>query len=257
MHVFVAALTALGLATTAVTPPPILEWEEVSRRPHDPAAFTQGLVFDAAGRLFESTGQWGESSLRELDPVSGEVLRFEAQPDEHFSEGLAVVGDDLLQLTWRAGLTRRYAADTFELRGTLAYEGEGWGLCFDGERLVMSDGSDTLTFRDPVTFEPLGSVAVTVAGVPLERLNDLECVEGDVWANVWKSDAIVRIAPDDGRVAGVLDLRGLIEPHPAATDPGAVLNGIAYDPETETFLVTGKRWPEMIEIRMLEAPALS
>jgi glutamine cyclotransferase len=149
--------------------------------------------------------------------------------------------------------------DTFQIERRHRYEGEGWGLCHDGERLVMSDGSDELTFRDPLTFEEVGSVAVTVAGRPLHRLNELECVGDAVWANVWKTDAIARIDPADGQVTGVLDLAGIIEPHPAAADSAAVLNGIAYDAVADTFLITGKRWPELIEIRVSasEADALA
>lgn len=234
---------------------PTLVWEEVSRRPHDPDAFTQGLQLDGRGRLFESTGLRGSSSLREVDPRSGEVLRLWHVPDEHFAEGLALVGDELIQLTWQAGVARRFDTDTFRLTGRYRYDGEGWGLCYDGARLVMSDGSDHLTFRDPGTFEPIGGVDVSLAGEPLDLLNELECVDGAVWANVWLSDSIVRIDPADGRVTGLLDLRGLIEPDPAASESDAVLNGIAYDAAQGTFLLTGKRWPELIEIRVLEPMA--
>lgn len=249
------AILATWLATVSASPAPVpfLEWDVVSRRPHDQAAFTQGLLLDDTGRLYESTGLWGESDLREVDPETGEVLRVEPSPPESFSEGLALVGDELVQLSWRAGQARRFDAASFELLGTHAYDGEGWGLCHDGERLVMSDGSDRLTFRDPQTFESIGSIGVSFAGVPLTRLNELECVDGDVWANVWLTDVIVRIDPSDGRVTGVLDLHGLIQPHPAEADSGAVLNGIAYDSQADTFLVTGKRWPELIEIRLAES----
>jgi len=265
MHVLAAITAALlvassVLATTspppsaessiAPDPVPWLEWEVVSRRPHDSEAFTQGLLLDAHGRLFESTGLRGQSSLREVDPDSGAVLRSRPQPDDQFAEGLAVLGDQLVQLTWRSGLARRYDADTFKVLTRHRYEGEGWGLCFDEQRLVMSDGSDRLTFRDPTTFKTEGTVTVTAAGQPLDRLNELECAVGQVWANVWLTDVIVSIDPSDGRVTGALDLEGIIEPHPADADPSAVLNGIAYDALADTFLVTGKRWPELIEIRV-------
>jgi len=250
----VAIITVLAsflTASTALHPVP-LEWEVVSRRAHDPAAFTQGLAFDREGRLFESTGQWGRSTLREVDPLEGTVLRSRALPDEYFGEGLASVDDELVQLTWKAGLARRYDADTFALVGSHRYDGEGWGLCYDGDRLVMSDGSDTLTFRDAQSFEVLGTVSVTIDGSPLARLNELECDGDSIWANVWMTDSIVRIDPADGRVDGMLDLRGIIEPHPALSASEAVLNGIAYDAATDTFLVTGKDWPELIEIRVGE-----
>jgi glutamine cyclotransferase len=240
--------------TASAASVPMLEWEVVSRRPHDDTAYTQGLVLDEDGRLFESTGLYGHSTLREVDPQSGELLRSRRLPDTQFGEGLALVGDELIQLTWQRGLARRFEVETFELVGRHRYDGQGWGLCFDGVRLVMSDGSDRLTFRDPRSFEVLGGVAVRADGEPVTRLNELECVGGDVWANVWLTDTIVRIDPADGQVTGVLDLAGIIEPHPAASDTGAVLNGIAYDAEAGTFLVTGKEWPELIEIRVSEAP---
>lgn len=253
MHLF-AGLLAILLASAPALPAPVpdLEWEVVSRRPHDATAFTQGLLLDDAGRLFESTGMWGRSDLREVDALTGEVLRRRSSPADLFSEGLAQVGPELVQLSWRAGLARRFDIDTFELSGSHRYEGEGWGLCFDGERLVMSDGSASLSFRDPHTFELTGSLPVTLAGTPLSQLNELECVDGVVWANVWLTDSIVRIDPTDGRVTGVLDLSGIVEPDPAEADPSAVLNGIAYDPAAGTFLVTGKYWPELIEIRVSE-----
>ena len=255
MHVVATLLAALlALAATSsvasVEPVPLLDWDVVSRRPHDTGAFTQGLQLDPRGRLYESTGRYGESTLRETDAGSGEVLRSLALPDEWFGEGLALLDEDLVQITWHAGIAMRRDVETFEPVDTYDYEGEGWGLCFDDERLVMSDGSDRLIFRDAGTFEATGSVAVTFEGQPLQRLNELECVGGSVWANVWGSDAIVRIDPADGRVDGLLDLRGILEPHPAASDPGAVLNGIAWDATTGTFLVTGKLWPELIEIRV-------
>ncbi len=231
---------------------PILDWQEVSRRVHDSTAYTQGLVLDDAGRLFESTGRWGSSTVREVDAANGQVIRSEALPDEWFGEGLALVDGDLIGLTWRAGVAVRRDADTFALIDRYHYEGEGWGLCYDGERLVMSDGSHTLQFRDAHTFETIGSVDVTIDGELLEELNELECVDGSVWANVWRSDTIVRIDPADGRVTGVLDMRGLMEPHPAASDSDAVLNGIAWDATAGTLLVTGKYWPELIEIRVAE-----
>ena len=257
--VVILIVLALLFAVAASSPPAIepvvaLEWEVVSRRAHDSNAFTQGLQLDAAGRLFESTGGYGDSTLRELDPQSGQVERSLALPDDWFAEGLTIVGDDLLQLTWKSGVAIARDADTFESREFHLYDGEGWGLCFDGERLVMSDGSDRLTFRDAATFEVIGSVGVSLHGQPLRQLNELECVDGSVWANVWYSDDIVRIDPADGRVTGVLDLTGIIEPHPASTDSSAVLNGIAWDAAAGTFLVTGKDWPELIEIRVTESP---
>lgn len=243
---------ALAPIAVAAESPPELRWDEVSRTPHDSTAFTQGLQLDAEGRLFESTGLWGRSTLREVDPATGEVLRSVALPDDHFGEGLALVGDRLIQLTYQSGVATSRDAESFEVLETFDYEGQGWGLCFDGRRLVMTDGSDRLTFRDPVTFEATGAVSVTLAGEPLVRLNELECVEDDIWANVWLSSDIVRIDPDDGLVTGVLDLSGVLVPAPVLEDRSAVLNGITYDAAAGTFLVTGKRWPELIEISVTE-----
>lgn len=239
----------------AAPSPVVLEWEVVSRRPHDALAWTQGLQLDPRGRLYESTGLEGRSSLREVDAADGEVLRVVHLPADEFAEGLAVLDDGrLIQLTWQDGIAHAWDADTFSPLPGFTYEGEGWGLCYDETRLVMSDGSDRLTFRDPTTFEMLDGVAVTLEGRPLSLLNELECVGGDVWANVWKSDRIVRIDPSSGAVTGTLDLSGILSAEPAPGEPEPdVLNGIAWDAAAGTFLVTGKLWPELIEIRVWES----
>ena len=262
LAVVVAALSVLSaLSASALSPPspapstipaPYLPWYEVSRVSHDPRAFTQGLVIDDEGRMFELTGIRGQSSLRELDREDGHVTRSEPLPASLFGEGLAFVGDTLVQLTWKAGQAWRWDADTFALEGQWAYDGQGWGLCYDGEHLVMSDGSDRLTFRDPETFEVRAAVSVTLDGRPLTDLNELECVGGVVWANVWHRDEVVRIDPGDGRVTGRLDLSGLLQPDPADEDPEAVLNGLAWDGARGTMWVTGKRWPQMVELRVAE-----
>lgn len=231
---------------------PELAYEVLSRQPHDATAFTQGLQSDGQGALFESTGLYGRSSLRAIDPLSGEILRIVALPDDRFGEGLALVDDRLIQLTWRSGEAFVWDAQTFALLETFSYEGQGWGLCYDGERLIMSDGSSSLTFRDASSFEIVGSVEVTLDGASVDALNELECVRGSVWANVWHDDRILRIDPVDGRVDGVLDLADIIEPHPTTRDSESVLNGIAYDVTTDSYLVTGKRWPQLIEIRINE-----
>lgn len=258
-----AAAAILGLLLTLITliavapapasraaDAPALDWQVVSRRPHDGEAWTQGLQLDDAGQLFESTGLEGRSTLREVDPASGAVLRSVALPEDQFGEGLAIVDDRLIQLTWKNGVATAWDAATFEPLATYAYDGEGWGLCFDGERLIMSDGSDVLTFRDAATFEILGEVPVTLDGQPQALLNELECVDGTVWANVWLTDRIVRIDPTDGVVTGTLDLTGILDGATVETDGADVLNGIAYDAATDTYLVTGKLWPEQLEIRI-------
>jgi glutamine cyclotransferase len=227
-----------------------LTWQVVSQRPHDTGAFTQGLLLDDTGALYESTGKVGKSTVRQVDPLTGVVLRSVPVPGDGFGEGLALVDGRLIQLTWKDGVAFVWDAATLAQTGSFRYTGEGWGLCHDGSRLVMSDGSSTLTFRDPTTFEVLGTVAVRVRGEPLVRLNELECVDGSVWANVWETPWIVRIDAATGQVTGALDTTGIIDPDPSEADPGAVLNGIAYDPVRDTFLLTGKLWPSMFEVRI-------
>jgi len=226
--------------------------EVVAAFPHDTTAFTQGLEF-VDGELVESVGLFGQSDLRRVDPTSGQVLAQVATPDDLFAEGMTRVDDRLIQLTWRAG--RAFVWDTASLEpiAEFTYAGEGWGLCFgraeqgfDGDQLVMSDGSAHLRFRDPGTFLASREVVVTRNGEPVQRLNELECVGGVVWANVWQTDTIVRIDPASGEVTATVDLSTLLQPRP----PGAnVLNGIAFDHDTNTFWVTGKLWPTIFQVR--------
>ena len=217
--------------------------------PHDPAAFTQGLEL-VDGALYEGTGLAGRSQLRELDPATGAVRRAVPLPGELFGEGITVVGDRIWQLTWQDGVVLEWDRASFTVLRQLPLDGEGWGLCHDGERLVRSDGTDRLRFHDPDTFAETGSVAVTLDGVPVTELNELECVDGQVWANVWRTDRLVRIDPADGRVTAVVDATGLLDPaRRAATD---VLNGIAAD--GEDLLLTGKLWPTTFRIRLVPAP---
>ena len=222
--------------------PAILE-----QRPHDPYAFTQGLLF-ADGAFLESTGRYGESSLRRVDPATGRVLKAISLPPNVFGEGLARLGGELFQLTWREHRCFVYDDVTFQKRRELTYEGEGWGLTSDGEALlVLSDGSATLRFVDPTSFRVVRTLAVHEGDRSLERLNELEWVRGEILANVWQASVILRIDPSSGEVRGHLDLSGLPEP-PHHDDPDAVLNGIAYDAAGDRLFVTGKRWSTMFEI---------
>jgi glutaminyl-peptide cyclotransferase len=223
----------------------------LSIRPHDAGAYTQGLLLHG-GSLFESTGLPGRSSLREVDPVTGEVKRRVNLASEYFGEGLALVGDRLIQLTWQEQKAFVYGLSDFKPAGEFRYDGEGWGLCWDGRRLVMTDGSDRLTFRDPGTFAVLGEVHVTLAGQPIDRLNELECVEGSVYANVWQTDDILRIDPTSGKVTAIIDASGLLAP--PERQRAEVLNGIAWDPSRKTFLITGKLWPKMFEVTFTPRP---
>jgi glutamine cyclotransferase len=222
----------------------------LARRPHDQGAFTEGLVL-VDGRLFESTGLTGQSTVREVDPASGDVLRSTPLEAAQFGEGLAAVGDELVQLTWQNGVALVWGRDDLQPRRRLPFVGEGWGLCLDAahDRLVQSDGTATLIFRDPTTFAERGRVAVTRDGKPLERLNELDCSDDGVWANVWKTDTVVRIDPSAGRVTAVVDASGLGPPGAGRED---VLNGIARQPDG-TWLLTGKRWPTLYVARFVPA----
>ncbi|MGY1709608.1 glutaminyl-peptide cyclotransferase [Geodermatophilus sp. SYSU D00758] len=228
---------------------PVLHPEVLAEVPHDPSAFTQGLELHE-GTLYEGTGLEGRSQLRVLDPATGKVQRAESLPGELFGEGIAVAGDRIWQLTWRDGVVLEWDRATLALRQQLPLDGEGWGLCHDGTRLVRSDGTDRLRFHDPVTFAETGSVPVTIDGEPVTQLNELECVDGQVWANVWPSDVLVRIDPTSGRVTAAVDAAGLLDPEQRA-NPDAVLNGIAALGNDE-YLLTGKLWPVSFRVRFVE-----
>jgi len=232
-------------------PAAVLIPEVIETFPHDPDAFTQGFELIGDNVILESTGLRGQSSLRRVALASGEVLERVDVDDDLFAEGLTRVDDTLIQLTWTSGVSLWYNAETFELERTVEYDGEGWGLCFDGDRLVMSDGSDLLTFRDPDTFEALGTVAVTLDGQPVIRLNELECVNGSVWANIWQTSVIVEIDPASGVVENIIDASELVNQR--SNDEG-VLNGIAFDAANEDFLITGKNWNTVFRVRFVSAP---
>ncbi len=203
------------------------------------------------GQLFESTGLYGRSSLRRVRLSTGEVLDRVDLPPGEFGEGLARVEGRLVQLTWRSGLAHVYDLSTFEAERSHRYSTEGWGLCFDGSRLVMSDGSDRLFFRDPTTFALRSQVSVRAGGSPVSQLNELECVGDRVYANVWQTNRIVVIDPESGQVVAEVDASGLLTASEQAR--ADVLNGIAFVPETGRFLVTGKLWPKIFEVELAGA----
>ncbi len=223
----------------------------INAYPHDPAAFTQGLVY-ADGVLYESTGLYGRSSLRRVALETGEVLQRRDLPPEYFGEGLALFDGRLIQLTWQNNTGFVYDARSFEQLHVWEYPAEGWGLTHDGTHLIMSDGSAVLRFLDPYTFAVQREVLVTDGGRPVVRLNELEYVNGEVFANVWQTDWVVRIDPHTGRVLGWVDLSGLLT---ADERQGAdVLNGIAYDAGHNRLFVTGKLWPKLFEIALVPQP---
>ena len=244
----------LGGCATATAPVPggsapvSLRPQVLAELPHDPAAFTQGLEFGPDGALYEGTGVAGRSQLRELDPATGAVRRSVPLPGDLFGEGITVVGDRIWQLSWRDGVALEWDRARFVLLREVPLDGEGWGLCHDAGRLVRSDGSARLRFHDPWTFAETGSVTVTLDGEPVTELNELECVDGQVWANVWRTERIVRIDPADGAVTAVVDAAGLLDgPRRAGAD---VLNGIAATGPDE-FLLTGKYWPASFRVRFV------
>jgi glutaminyl-peptide cyclotransferase len=229
---------------------PSVEYQILRTLPHDPGAYTQGLVYHE-GFLFESTGRYGTSSVRKVRPETGEIIQIKKLSDEYFGEGLALVGTELVQLTWRSGRAFVFDSDSLTLLRTLDYEGEGWGLCFDGESLFMSNGSDRLLRRDPATFEVLEELQVTQDGISVSRLNELECVGNSIYANVYQTTRIVQIDKASGRVISEIDGFRLSAAARRSPDPEAVLNGIAYDPDRGTLFVTGKLWESLFEIRVV------
>lgn len=218
--------------------------------PHDSNAFTQGLVY-VDGHLYESTGLNGHSTLREDDLETGRVLREVDVPSRYFAEGLTDWGSTLVQLTWKAHIGFVYDRATFRLLKTFQYPWEGWGLTQDGKHLIMSDGTETIHFLDPNTFEQVQSIRVTDRGKPVQNLNELEYIHGEIYANVWMTNHIARISPETGKVLGWINLAGIL-PSVEVRDEGAVLNGIAYDAAHNRLFVTGKLWPRLFQIQVVK-----
>ena len=215
--------------------------------PHDTTSFTEGLQRDGT-TLWEGTGLAGMSELRELDPDTGAVVRSAPLPGKLWGEGIAVTGDTIWQLTYQDGVALLWDKATLKVKRQVALTGEGWGLCYDGSRLIQSDGSATLRFRNPTTFAQTGALTVTLDGKPVPQLNELECAGGQVWANVWPTTQLVRINPASGRVTAKVDGGGLLTPEQAqGTD---VMNGITWLGGDE-YLVTGKYWPVMLRVRIV------
>jgi glutamine cyclotransferase len=227
-------------------------YEIVHTYPHDAKAFTQGLIY-VDGHLYESTGLNGRSSLRMVDLTTGNVLQKHDLPPEYFGEGLTDWGSTLIQLTWTSHLAFVYDRFTFSVQRTFSYEGEGWGLTHDETQLIMSDGSSYLRFLDPKTFRVTRRLhVVDENGRGIENLNELEYIRGEIYANVWQTDQIVRISPRSGQLLGRIDLTGIVDKRELQGN-GAVLNGIAYDSAHDRIFVTGKLWPKLFEIKVVSA----
>jgi glutamine cyclotransferase len=227
-------------------------YEVIRSWPHDRAAFTQGLVF-RGGSFIESTGLNGQSTLREVELESGRVLKQVALAPAYFAEGVAVLGGQAFQLTWQNRKGFVYDVDTFRLQREFAYEGEGWGLTTDGSALILSDGTNRIRFLDSVGFAVRRTISVTLEGKEVRGLNELEFIKGEIFANVWQTDDVVRIDPATGNVRGVIDFSGLLAPQDRRPDTD-VLNGIAYDAKNDRLFVTGKRWPRLFEVRLKVRP---
>ncbi len=225
---------------------PLYTYKVVNIYPHDRNAFTQGLVFEN-GFLYEGTGLHGHSTLRRVELETGRILQSREIPGPFFGEGITIYGNRIIQLTWEAHVGYVYDKESFRLLREFNYSTEGWGITYDGKRLIMSDGTSTLRFLDPETFSEIGRIEVFDNDGPVSRLNELEYVQGEIYANVWQTDRIARISPETGRVTGWIDLAGLLSPEDRS-EAVDVLNGIAYDVVNDRLFVTGKLWPKVFEI---------
>jgi glutaminyl-peptide cyclotransferase len=240
-------------STTSPLPipsPPVKDYtyRVINAYPHDGNAFTEGLVFDN-GILYEGTGRYGSSFLRKVDLMTGAVQQSQNLASQYFGEGITVFKQNIIQLTWKSNLGFVYDKDSFDIIRQFSYPTEGWGITQDGERLIMSDGTSTLHFLNPDTFSPVGAVKVEDGDVPVTQLNELEYIQGTVYANIWQSDKIVMINPENGKVTGWIDLKGLLQARNYA-GKADVLNGIAYDSRSDRLFVTGKLWPYLFEIQL-------
>ncbi|MDQ5852108.1 MAG: glutaminyl-peptide cyclotransferase [Chloroflexota bacterium] len=228
---------------------PLYTYRVVNTYPHDPNAWTQGLIFEN-GFLYEGTGINGQSTLRRVTLETGEIVQGYTLPSEYYGEGITMYGDKIIQLTLYSQVGFVYDKDTFTLLRQFNYPTEGWGLTHDGQRLIMSDGTSTLYYLDPETFKEIGRIEVADNGQPVADLNELEYIGGEIYANVWQTDRIARIAPETGHVIGWIDLAGILSPEDRG-EAVDVLNGIAYDDENDRLFVTGKLWPRLFEIELI------
>ena len=249
--VLAALVLSVGACTAAMAAIPVYGFIVKNTYPHDPQAFTQGLFF-RDGHLFETTGIAGRSTLRRVELKSGKVLQKSDLPKEVFGEGSTAVGDNILGLTWQSKTGYVFDAKTFAMKAKFPYEGEGWGLASDAKNVYMSDGSASIRVLDPTSLKEVRRVQVTADGKPIDSLNELEIVDGELYANVWGTDIIARIDPASGKVTGWIDLTNLLPREKRGTSSAdAVLNGIAYDGKHRKLYVTGKLWPKLFEIELV------
>ncbi|MYM42069.1 glutaminyl-peptide cyclotransferase [Duganella qianjiadongensis] len=229
---------------------PTYDFKVVRSYPHDPQAFTEGLLY-RDGFLYESTGLNGKSSIRKVNLETGAVLQSKDIPPQYFGEGLTVWGNTLVGLTWQTQTGFVFDLATFEMRSQFVYPGEGWGLTQNGKELIMSDGTATLRFLDPKTFLEVRRVKVTADGIAVDQLNELEVVGDEIFANIWHTSTIARIDPATGKITGWIDLAKLYPAAGMGLNGENVLNGIAYDAEKKRLFVTGKLWPKLYEIKLV------
>ncbi len=253
LSVFWASLgLSLCLLSCAAAKPaalPTYGYDVIARYPHDADAFTQGLFYED-GYIFESTGFWKKSSIRKVELETGKVLQQENLPDELFGEGLVRVGNFLVNLTWTSEIALIFDYKTFELKSYIPYEGEGWGLTTDNEVIYMSDGTPEIRVLSRANLSEIKRIPVTANGKPVEKINELEWIEGEIYANIWETDRIARIDPQTGFVTAWIDLSGLLENHGTVTETSSDLNGIAYDKAAKRLFVTGKYWTHLFEIEL-------
>ncbi len=235
-----------GQAPNTPVPPTQYTYQIVKTYPHNNTSFTEGLVFND-GALYESTGGYGSSSLRRVNLETGLVEQEILLPTQYFGEGLTIVNDSLVQLTWQNNIGFTYNKETFGLLGNFSYSTEGWGLTYNGSELIMSDGSSNLTFLDPVTYQKVGQVSVHDGNATVTNINELEFINGDVYANIWQQQKIAIINPQTGTVKGWIELTGIYQ----SNNPDDVLNGIAYDAQSNNLFVTGKDWPNIYQITII------
>jgi glutaminyl-peptide cyclotransferase len=251
----VNAVQSSEAATPTPSKVPTYSYKIKNSWPHDRHAYTQGLIF-LDGLLWESTGQYGTSSLRKVELKSGKVVKQISLPKNYFGEGMTVFHNKVFQLTWQEHKGFIYDPATFQKQGEFSYTGEGWGLTHDGESLIMSDGTDQIRFLDPSTFQTIRTISVADRGEPVDQLNELEYIDGEIYANIYQTDRIARIEPKTGKILGWIDLTGLLSTKDR-TGEEDVLNGIAYDATGRRLFVTGKMWPKLFEIEIVKNKARS